>query len=200
MYLPKIREIKEALGSFFSPPYTTKFPAVPYTPHEEFRGFPEYSPDDCVGCGTCAQVCPTRAIEVSDDPVSRTRTLRVDYGSCIHCGQCQEHCITGEGIAPSRQYAFPVTDKMAPEIFETVQKDLVICEQCGKVIASRDHLIWIKARLGAKAYANPNLLLAFQAEFSELAPSRPKERLRREDYMKELCPSCRRIMVTADEF
>ncbi|HKJ67153.1 MAG TPA: 4Fe-4S binding protein [bacterium] len=200
MYLPKLREVREALTSFFTPAYTSKFPKIPYAPPEEFRGFPEYHEEHCVGCGTCAQVCPTSAIEVIDDTALGTRRLQVDYGSCIHCGQCNEHCITGQGITPTAKYSLPVTDKRAPEIFETVEKELAICDYCGDVIACWDHLDWIKERLGAKAYAHPNLLLSAQRHQTELATSRPKDRVRREDYGKLLCPKCRRRVVMEDEF
>jgi len=200
MYLPKLREIKEALGSFFSAPYTTKFPFEPHEPVDEFRGFPRYHEEHCVGCGTCAQVCPTRAITVGDNPTTRTRTLTVDFASCIHCGQCNEHCITGEGITPTSEYAFPVADTEAPEMFERVQKTLVCCENCGEPFACRDHLLWIRDRLGAKAYAHPNLLLTIQSEFDTVPEESPKSHLRREDYTKWLCPHCRRTVVIADEF
>jgi len=200
MYLPKLREVKEALTSFFTPAYTSKFPAIPYEPPEEFRGFPEYHEESCVGCGTCAQVCPTQAITVTDDLEGGFRWFRVDYGSCIHCGQCHEHCIAGDGIAPTAKYSLPVMEKEAPEIFETVEKDLAVCESCGEAIACWDHLDWIKQRLGAKAYAHPNLLLNAQRHQTELVPSGPKERLRREDYGKILCSKCRRQVVVLDEF
>lgn len=200
MYLPKLREIKEALGSFFTAPYTTKFPFESYEPAEEFRGFPRYHEEDCVGCGTCAQVCPTRAITVTDDAETRTRTLTVDYASCIHCGQCNEHCITEKGITPTSEYAFPVADTKAPEMFESVEKELVLCENCGTPFACSDHLQWIRERLGAKAYAHPNLLLTIQAEYGAIPDEAPKSRLRREDYMKQLCPNCRRTVVMVDEF
>ena len=67
MFLPKLREIKEALTSFFSAPYTTKFPAKPDTESESYRGMPRYNEEVCVGCGTCVQVCPSKAIELIDD-------------------------------------------------------------------------------------------------------------------------------------
>ena len=200
MYLPKVREIREALASFFSAPYTSSFPKGGYTPPEEYRGFPKYHEEHCVGCGTCAQVCPNAAIEIIDDAENGVRRLRVDYASCMQCGQCTEKCITGLGIQPSDHYSLSVSDLKAPEVFETVEKNLVLCECCGEVIACRDHLHWIKERLGTKAYAHPNLMLSTQEEFFDLETSRPKERIRREDFMKYVCAKCRQKVVLADEF
>lgn len=200
MYLPKIREIKEALTSFFSKPYTTKFPAEPYTPPEEFRGFPRYHKDDCVGCGTCAQVCPAGAISVTDDLTKLLRTLKIDYSSCIHCGQCEEHCITQKGVLLSTEYSFATMDKNDPNIFEKVEKEILLCEVCSSMIAPIDQIKWIRERLGAKAYAHPNFLLNIQREFFEPEPSKAKSRIRREDQIKEVCPKCRHKIVVEDEF
>ena len=200
MYLPKIREIKEALTSFFSKPYTTKFPAEGYTPAEEFRGFPRYHKDDCVGCGTCSQVCPAGAITVIDDLTNLLRTLKIDYSSCIHCGQCEEHCITQKGVLLSTEYSFATMDKNDPNIFENVEKEILLCEVCGSMIAPTDQIKWVRERLGAKAYAHPNFLLNIQREFFDLEPSHAKSRIRREDQIKEVCPKCRHRIVVEDEF
>jgi hydrogenase-4 component H len=200
MYLPKLRELKEALTSFFTAPYTSRFPAEDYSPAPEYRGFPEYNSAECVGCGTCAQVCPTGAIVVRDYKEKKLRTLTVEYTSCIHCGQCNEKCITERGINPTGKYSLSVMDLHAPELFETVEKELVTCEACGAVIACADHLQWIRKRLGAKAYANPLLMMELQDEFFEVDTSPAKSRIRREDYMKRTCAKCRQRIVTADEF
>lgn len=200
MPLPKLRELKEALTSFFSAPYTTKYPAGPAAAFPSFRGFPKYDKDHCVGCGTCAQVCPSLAIQATDDKDAKVRRLRVDYGSCIQCGQCQEKCITGQGIVNTGAYSLALTDVAAPEAFESIDRELVICECCGAVIGCRDHLLWIKDRLGAKAYGHPNLLLATQRALGAVEPSAPKDRLRREDQIKEMCARCRQTVVTLDEF
>ena len=200
MYLPKLRELGEALRSLFSAPYTTKFPIKPHTPEPGFRGFPKYHEEFCVGCGTCAQVCTTGAIDIHDDLATGKRTLTVDYTRCSQCGQCEEKCITGKGIQLSDQFILSVSDLKSPEVYESVGKKLLICEFCGTGYACEDHMKFIKDRLGAKAYAHPNLLLNTQRQFTELAPSNPKDRLRREDMFKEVCPRCRHQIVVKDEF
>ncbi|MGC9364730.1 MAG: 4Fe-4S dicluster domain-containing protein [Fidelibacterota bacterium] len=200
MFLPKLREVAEALKSLFSPAYTTKYPFKPYVAPEEYRGYPKYYEEDCVGCGTCAQVCPTNAIEIIDDLKTGTRKLVLDYGSCSQCGQCEEKCITGKGIKLSSEYVLSTPNLKAPEVYETVEKELAICESCGNAFACHDHLLFVRERLGAKAYAHPNLLIETQRQFTKLNPSSVKERIRREDIIKMMCPVCRHKTVVADEF
>ena len=89
MWLPKLRELKEALGSLFSAPYTTKFPAdmsaieLP----DGFRGFPRYDISGCVGCGTCVEKCYNKAIYLNDD----NKAERMEE-YCVGCGVCAYFC------------------------------------------------------------------------------------------------------------
>ena len=66
MKYPKLRELKEAIKSLFSKPYTTKFPFEPHEGFDGFRGKPKYFEEYCVGCGACSEVCPGLAITVID--------------------------------------------------------------------------------------------------------------------------------------
>ncbi len=200
MFLPKIREIVEALKSLFSPAYTTRYPFKSYVAPKEYRGYPKYNEEYCIGCGTCAQVCPTNAIEIIDDIKKGVRKLVLNYASCSQCGQCEEKCITNEGIKLSNEYVLSTPDLTAPEVFETVEKELAICEACGAGFACHDHLLFVKERLGAKAYAHPNLLVETQRQFTEMTPSAIKDHIRREDLIKAMCPVCRHKTVVSDEF
>jgi formate hydrogenlyase subunit 6/NADH:ubiquinone oxidoreductase subunit I len=200
MYLPKIRELKEALTSLFTKPYTSGFPAGKFTPPEEYRGKPRFNEEFCVGCGTCAQVCPPNAIEVVDDLLNKRRNLKISYYSCINCGQCEENCITGKGIRLTNEYSFAAFTKEDPAMFEHVSKEILLCEVCGDFIAASSHLNWIRDRLGAKAYAHPNILVEMQREFTDVETVTPKSRIRREDQMLQVCPKCRNRIVVEDEF
>lgn len=202
MWLPKIRELKEAIGSLFSAPYTTKFPAdmTAVDLPDGFRGKPKYDADTCVGCGTCAQVCPPRAIEMVDDFEKKTRTLTVDYNKCMNCQQCEEKCITETGITLSKDFVLVLMDLNDESAFESVEKKLLVCESCGVAIGCSDHMAFIKQRLGAKAYAHPNLLLWTQEQFDSPGPADIKTKIRREDQIKSVCAKCRYQIVVADEF
>ena len=41
--------------------------------------------DECIGCGTCAEVCPQDCIE-------KGSPYKINRNHCLHCGNCFEHC------------------------------------------------------------------------------------------------------------
>lgn len=41
--------------------------------------------EDCIGCGTCASVCPQQCVEEGDP-------YRILPEHCLHCGHCYEEC------------------------------------------------------------------------------------------------------------
>jgi formate hydrogenlyase subunit 6/NADH:ubiquinone oxidoreductase subunit I len=199
MKYPKIRELKEAVISLVTPAYTSKFPFKPHVPFENFRGKPVVDNENCVGCETCANVCPPHAITNTDDIEKGIRIIKRDYGLCIFCGQCQEHCITQKGVKLSDKiFDLAVFDQN--DNIEYQEKELLICESCHAVITTKEHLHFMHRKLGPKAFSSIlNLNLLNQklrlAEGQDVSIE-IKDGLKRKDMFNVICPNClRQILV-----
>jgi formate hydrogenlyase subunit 6/NADH:ubiquinone oxidoreductase subunit I len=57
---------------------------------DQYRGVIINDPERCVGCGQCAYVCPSDAIEVKRS--GDTYSWSYDPGKCAFCGRCIERC------------------------------------------------------------------------------------------------------------
>jgi len=197
--LLQVRILKLALKSLFSRPFTTGFPREPYEPIPQFRGRPRYHEEDCIGCGACAEVCPSKCIDVIDDTETGKPMRRFvqHMDSCIACGQCERYCTTEKGIMLSNEYEFV---GFSPADFEEkVEKELLLCDSCGCVIAPLDQLRWIARRMGPLAFTNPTLMLVSHKDLAvvddgvktEAGPGERSERINIQ------CPRCRRKTVLA---
>jgi len=192
LFQPRI--LKLALKSLFSRPYTVKFPAGNYEPIPEFRGRPRYDKDECIGCGACAEVCPANCIDLVDDtdadPPQRRLVQHLDQ--CVCCGQCERYCTSEKGIRLTNEYDFAGFKR---EDFEDkVEKSLLLCEDCGCVIAPVDQIRWLIKRLGPLAFANPTLMVLSHKEISvvDSGISPDPEHPGRGSRVSIQCPRCRR--------
>lgn len=43
-------------------------------------------PDECISCGSCAEVCPEDAISEGEE------SYVIDPEKCIDCGLCEDEC------------------------------------------------------------------------------------------------------------
>ncbi|MBE0675385.1 MAG: 4Fe-4S binding protein [Bacteroidales bacterium] len=194
MRYPKLRELREAVISLVTPAYTTSFPFKEHVPEDKFRGKPVVNEKECVGCMTCANVCPPHAITVSDDPATGIRTVVRDYGRCIFCGQCEAFCITGAGVKLSNMlYDIAVFDR--GNSVETQTRELVLCSHCGEVISTKDHIQFLFNKLGPKGYSST---LALNIVNQTLIPDpdsvrvEVQDELKRKDMFNTICPNCQR--------
>jgi formate hydrogenlyase subunit 6/NADH:ubiquinone oxidoreductase subunit I len=193
MKYPKIRELKEAVVSLFTPAYTTTYPRKPHEPFENYRGKPVVDDRNCVGCRTCANVCPSNAITIENDRERAIRVITRNFGKCIFCGMCQAHCITGKGVKLSDKI-FDLAVFERKVLVEKQEKKLVLCKNCNAIITTEEHIHFLRSRLGPKAFSSI-LNLQLMNEKLELASSGStgveiSDHLKRKDMFNIICPNC----------
>ena len=93
---------------------------------EDYRGVPQVDEEKCTGCGACAQVCPARAIDLSDE--GGKRAVKFDYSKCIFCAYCEEIC-PDDAIEMAARYQ--VVTKNKAEATDEAKVELAKCAGCG---------------------------------------------------------------------
>lgn len=82
---------------------------------DNFRGFHVNDWDKCIGCGTCSEICPTKAItmvkraEVPDVQGSMPERPVIDYGRCCFCALCVDICTSGS-LSMTKGYLYNSPD------------------------------------------------------------------------------------------
>ncbi len=103
-------------------PVTVKDPLNDRPGAERYRGFHKNDIQECIGCGTCEDICENEAIDLV--PVEGIETKdgnsglrpKIDYGRCCWCALCVDVCTTGS-LTLSNEYSWVSED---PEDFRYI--------------------------------------------------------------------------------
>ncbi len=109
---------------------------------------------DCTLCGFCVQICPTRALRISED--EQATRLYLLPASCIHCGKCAAVCDEQVMVMDRGSVAgTAVTEylgKLGADSVETAvllrQSPRLACPRCGQATVSQAEITAIVSRLG----------------------------------------------------
>jgi len=159
-----IRNLIEAL---LKKPSTTKYPYEKIVVAEDFRGKPEIDFIQCMGCGACAQVCPSNAITIQDNQERGIRIWKIFYGRCILCGRCEEVCPI---FAIKQTEEFELAAKKKEDLEHVIHFRLATCKECGKYreVTKREVMrveVFLKRALGE--LFEENLHLCRECKFRE---------------------------------
>lgn len=130
-----MRKVKSKLSPLKAWKYVGKTPVTlsiqdvftePRKASDRYRGFHINDQDKCIGCGTCANICPTEAIalvEVEGRDTGSLNTCSIrsnmlptfDYGRCSFCGLCVDICAS-DSLGMTKEYIH-ISDDLDSFIF-----------------------------------------------------------------------------------
>lgn len=93
MKMPWGAVLKDAFKNLFKKPATVNYPLESLEPPERLRGKLEFDESKCLGCGNCARVCPTYAIEIVPSEITKLKKKpQITIAKCVFCGSCVDIC------------------------------------------------------------------------------------------------------------
>ena len=133
MILSKLKEVWICLKAGR---VTLSYPFKPILAPDGFRGKPEIEQDKCVGCAGCANVCPSRAIVITD---LNSDWRRIDFylERCTYCGRCEEVC-PENAITMTQEYETATDSK--EDLHMSVELYMGTCGRCGRCFTPKHPL------------------------------------------------------------
>ena len=98
--------------------------------------------DECILCGFCVQVCPTRALAIREDQLATS--LWLNQSGCTHCQKCMRVCPTHiMEMVPVDREAHP-----ASQPIRLIESPRATCPKCGEPTVSRAELDYVIKSIG----------------------------------------------------
>jgi len=154
MFGAKLRQIRFGLRN---PRATVAYPLGPKEPEKGYRGRVAVTTEHCVGCGGCADVCPSRCILITDLDTT-TRVMRRFLDRCVQCGRCEEAC-SYDAVRMVADWETGTPDRHDLFIEQTLF--MGVCDRCGRCYIPAHPLDRLN-RVGTRM-DEPGLLEAFRA-------------------------------------
>jgi hydrogenase-4 component H len=129
MFKHTISELKEAMVCLEAGQVTLGYPFVPHAPEATFRGKVKVDTRKCMGCGACANACPSRLIQMTDTQTERA--FLFELGRCTFCAACRDAC-PQEAIVLTQQFELATPDTRDLRFHMTFR--LEHCIECGAPI------------------------------------------------------------------
>ena len=115
------------ISNLFKPTRTIAYPFAPAETPDSYRGKVVIDPKRCVGCSTCAQVCVSGAIKLTELDVGVE--VMVWHAKCTFCGLCAYYCPTDAmTMSNDWQLSHPNVKKYATA--NTVVAKYRVCVDC----------------------------------------------------------------------
>jgi NADH-quinone oxidoreductase subunit I len=96
-----LKGLKYTLNNLRTDKPTYEYPDEPLMLPDRFRGIQKFHPEKCIVCNQCANICPTKCINLtgkkSTDPAKKGKvidTYDINFELCILCDLCTEVCPT----------------------------------------------------------------------------------------------------------
>ena len=120
-------KFKEAVICFGAGRVTLPYPFKPAEVPPNFRGKIEFDSRKCIGCGGCANVCPSRCIVIED--MGEVSRITFNLDRCVQCARCHEVC-PEDAVWPTDQFETATPDKS--DLISEMTIWTSSCQRCGR--------------------------------------------------------------------
>lgn len=119
--------LTKILSNLFKPTRTVAYPFAPAETPDSYRGKVVIDPKRCVGCSTCAKVCVSDAIKLTE--LEEGVEVMVWHAKCTFCGLCAYYCPT-EAMTMSNEWQLSHANEKKYAIADAIVAGYRICVDC----------------------------------------------------------------------